>query len=99
MSNKYCTKTAHCKNADWCAEDKDFGENCEWYDALTNADKIRSMSDEELAEWIETIAGCKRCPNFMINRGTVSDSCAGESVESRGSCKLHWLRLLKKEVK
>ena len=28
----------------------------------TNADRIRSMSDEELAEWLEHHVSCSRCP-------------------------------------
>lgn len=51
-----CSK---CKNADRCeAWDIDkvrrTGE-CEVYKPTTNADKIRSMSDEELSEWLTKI--------------------------------------------
>lgn len=36
---------------------------------LTNADRIRAMTDEELAEWIDYSQGCfesqgKRCPKY-----------------------------------
>lgn len=30
----------------------------------TNTDRIRSASDEELAEWIEKLSGCSSCPGF-----------------------------------
>ena len=55
MASKYCNKTKSCKNSCWCAADKDFGENCEWYDQLTNGDRIRSMSESELAEGINRV--------------------------------------------
>lgn len=29
---------------------------------ITNADRIRAMSDEELAAFMSPFAGCKRCP-------------------------------------
>ena len=28
----------------------------------TNADRIRAMSDDELAEFLSPMAGCRRCP-------------------------------------
>lgn len=50
---------------------------------ITNADRIRAMSDEELAEWIETIADCDMCP--------MRKNC-------HGSCRLKWLGWLKQEA-
>ena len=29
--------------------------NCEHYKAMTNADRIRSMTDEELAKWFDAV--------------------------------------------
>ena len=39
-----------CADSDWCAEHED----CGLFKAKpqTNADRIRSMSDEELADWV-----------------------------------------------
>ena len=30
----------------------------------SNADRIRAMTDEDLARWIEKLAGCGSCPGF-----------------------------------
>ena len=43
---------------DWCEKIKDnpheeIERECEYYESLTNADRIRSMTDEELADFIE----------------------------------------------
>lgn len=57
----------------------------------TNADRIRSMSDEELAEWIETIANCRMCK-------IGEEHCSGGETNSRASCMIHWLDWLKQEV-
>ena len=32
--------------------------------AITNADRIRAMSDEELAEWLDHHVSCSRCPIY-----------------------------------
>ena len=56
---------------------------CGWmrYNKPTNADRIRSMSDEELAKFIEDLPIDKAC-----HRGLCFD---GETCEK---CKLNWLR-------
>lgn len=46
----------------------------------TKANSVRSMSDEELAEWISTITECGRCP--------VGTPCTGPCVDNL----LAWLR-------
>lgn len=54
-----CPKCGHMAN-----HDSYFGamvcRQCGWmrHDKPTNADRIRSMSDEELAEWISSIFDC-----------------------------------------
>ena len=53
-------------------------KNCE-----TNADRIRSMSDEELAEMFWNRADCELCPN---RKAYCSDDC-----------KKNWLDWLKQE--
>lgn len=64
---------------------------------LTNYDLIVSKSPEELAEWIETIVSCERCPSRKTVR-KIHGSCVGERVISRASCKLKWLAYLKQEA-
>ena len=58
MSSIFCTKIYKCKNADWCARDfnpKSDEPKC--FEPLTNADRIRAMTDEELADWLVEVAG------------------------------------------
>lgn len=54
MSSMFCKKIYQCKNADWCARDfnpkSDGAPKC--FEPMTNADKIRQMSDEELARFV-----------------------------------------------
>lgn len=52
-------KCASCKNfvADWCEKVvdspcPDLERDCSHFVQFTNADRIRAMSDEELAEWL-----------------------------------------------
>lgn len=55
---------------------------------FTNADRIRSMTDEELAGWIDTVFGdCEWCYPEKI----------GDDCETR-DCKLCILDWLKQEV-
>lgn len=56
-----------------------------------NADRFRAKSDEELAEWIETIVDCALCQ--LKGKG-----CKGGRVESRASCRNHWLDWLRQEA-
>ena len=52
----------------------------------TNADRIRAMSDEELADFLEKVAdGCDSCP--MLKECTYSD---GEMSEEQ--VRLMWLK-------
>lgn len=44
----------------------------------TNGDRIRNMTDEELAEWLDNVAGCGVC---VLNEGKYrysGDHCAHE---------------------
>ena len=52
---------------------------------ITNADRIRSMTDEELAELFWIRADCELCPNKELH-------CSDD-------CKKHWLDWLKEEAK
>ncbi len=53
---------------------------------LTNADRIRNMSDEELAEFLEIVAdGCDSCP--MLKECTYSD----EEISEK-KIRLKWLK-------
>lgn len=53
-----CTMYNHTKESfKWCSliddcPQEEIERNCEYYAPMTNADRIRSMTDEELAEFI-----------------------------------------------
>lgn len=52
----------------WCEKIKDnpheeIERECEYYESLTNADRIRSMTDEELAEFLSDYAYDSSEPN------------------------------------
>lgn len=53
---------------------------------LTNADRIRNMSDEELAEWLDHHVSCARCP---LCEKCIFDKSCSENLQA-------WL---KEEVK
>ena len=57
----------------------------------TNADRIRAMTDEELAEWIARHMYCEECMNFDTETGTCN-------YKNRyGGCNGAMLEWLKKE--
>lgn len=56
---------------------------------LTNADRVRAMSDEELASFIHD-RSCAYCP---------MDDCDGRMNVGRDACYKRWLDWLKQEVK
>lgn len=51
----------------------------------TNADRIRNMSDEEIAEWINTKNMCEQCANYY----EPDSECMGEPCASNI---LRWLQ-------
>lgn len=60
---------------------------CRMYVGKTNADRIRAMTDEKLAEWIaKHNERSAVCPNFGAH-------------DCQASCKKCWLDWLKQEVK
>lgn len=89
MKNERCTS---CKNrirlTGWVACDGClYNEGLEdRYEPMTNADRIRNMTDEELAEKISRIAHCVFCP---IRCGIL---CTDEE------CKAKWLSYLRSPV-
>ena len=57
----------------------------------THGNQIRAKTDEQLAEWIESLVYCYSCPFH-------NKECQGGGFVSRASCKLHWLDWLKQEA-
>lgn len=45
------------------------------FESITNADKIRSMSDEELAEFLEKFEVCSNCEYMDKKRCTLDNPC------------------------
>ena len=85
-------KCKNCINLDrkgWCEKAIDSPEpnrerECYYFQQMTNADRIRAMTDEELAEWI---AHPKQPLYCCFEFGNCGDDCS--------ECILEWL---KKEV-
>lgn len=90
-------KEIQCKRCffftpEWCPKkhdslDPDLIRDCQYFRTKTNADRIRAMTDEELAVWLDDM---------------ICD-CDCNPVPCREFCKVEdcheaWLRWLKKEV-
>lgn len=60
----------------------------------TNADRIRAMTDEELAEYLAPCA----CPPIKFNKNTGDIVCPVNKEPSASDCKSCWLDWLKEEV-
>ena len=80
-SGAYCMCTRE-KCSDECRTYRQFRPK-----TITNADRIRAMTDEELAEWMVYKVECQYCP-------IRSAGCA----ESEASCRTNWLDWLKEEA-
>ena len=87
--NVVCKKCNNLVN-DWCEKvidspDHDMQRDCQYFCEKTNAQKIRAMSDEELAEFID------RCEMSDIDYAkTFCDLCNGQYECAQ--CRLDWLR-------
>ena len=68
-----------CSLIDDCPQE-DIERNCEYYDPMTNADRIRSMTDEELALVV-------MCPADITLRDTECDQ-----HNNCTECTLNWLQ-------
>ena len=92
-------KCRNCVNleCDWCdmkadSPDPDMERECHWFAQKTNADRIRAMTDEELAElFMQEYDGADSftCP--------VPHPCPPEKEASCRECFLDWLREEAKE--
>ena len=83
-----CVKRQKChlfwKNSDVILECSDFKK------ALTNADRIRAMSDEALMTFLNFYVPCLFCP--------MTDDCRGRLHIGEEGCKKQWLSWLRQEV-
>lgn len=71
----------------WSACDTCIHNSClkDGYEPVTNADRIRAMTDEELAHWI-----CKRLPSCSVETCPGAELCNGTDGLSNGLVK--WLQ-------
>ena len=87
--NVVCKKCNNLVN-DWCEKvidspDPDMQRDCQYFCEKTNADRIRAMSDEELADFID------RCEmNDIDYAKTFCDLCNGQYECDQ--CRLDWLK-------
>lgn len=108
--NVVCKKCNNLVN-DWCEKvidspDQDMQRDCQHFREKTNADRIRSMNDEELAEFIRSMVdesnshnvACYGCINYgthhsdPANKGTYLYECDGCENEGIGLDVLMWLQ-------
>ena len=80
----------------WCltkydSPDLDIERDCDFFESMTNADRIRNMTDEELAEFLscdtDDVIACRTCKEPINEYGSCS-----------GLCRNEYLRWLQKEV-
>lgn len=89
MKNELCTSCKHriapggWAACDGCIHDEGLKDR---YEPMTNADRIRNMTDEEMAERISRMAHCVYCP---VKCGIF---CTEEE------CKAKWLSWLRSPV-
>ena len=83
----YCTADMHCERysgdgvTSYCVEGPCADRK------LSNADRIRAMSDEELAEWLSQNADCV-CIANQLNKGI---NC-GKNIQTCAKAWFDWLK-------
>lgn len=80
MPSKHCGKLPRCKNSWWCATDFRPSENSECFTAMTNYDRIKNKTPEELAVFASDL-GCHPSASLKTCRG----------VGHCSECWLDWL--------
>lgn len=73
----------YCCNCGWDSTKKEYVKK------QTNADKIRSMNDEELAEFLEQFEVCSHCEYIDKERCTFENPCVHEFATAMA---LKWLQ-------
>lgn len=93
MASKYCDRVKYCRHNWWCADDYNPERgNHECFIQLTNADRIRAMSDEELADKFRWLV----CPFYWVSLPDETDRPADWSCKQ--NCHKCWLDWLKSPV-
>jgi len=96
MDKPKCLRCAHYEDSEWCYEANMAPATyitmpCQHFKPMTNADHIRSMSDEELAEALCNAMFCRTC--------LAKFECAKTANRDCGECHLEWLKTQYKEKK
>lgn len=94
MTGIKCRNCINYRNS-WCKKvtdspDPDIVRNCPHFKEATNADRIRSMSDEELAEWIHNGISSDHCDYCEYNNGY----CDGAPCHGKADAEIiaEWLQ-------
>lgn len=85
MSEKKCDTCRHQDDfwvCDTCIHDRSLKDN---YEPLTNGDRIRAMTDEELAEFLLPL-GTYFCSLVLVD----ADDCS--RADNCDECRLAWLK-------
>lgn len=79
----------------WCPKindspDIEIDRECDKYEGMSNADRIRNMSDEKLADYLLEIARTKGENMYICNHDGYNGTCLKE--ETCEECTLEWLQ-------
>ena len=99
MRNIKCRNCINYRH-EWCEKvndspDPDLERDCQYFKQKTNADRIRAMSDEELAEWLANMFDCHHCSEHERIGG--NPLLSAEQCDQK--CEKHCLEWLKQPVK
>ena len=70
-------------------------DNGNHFKPITNADRIRSMTDKDMAMFLRSLTECVRCPAWDRDGEYDMRPC----YTGKQSCSYMWLSWLKEEVK
>lgn len=102
MKCKDCVRHVHLNDdgertvgtPNWCfyisdSPDEELERDCIAFKSLTNADRIRAMSDEELAEFINDVWDRLLFGNDLPG---MCDVCYTDTIQNCKKCWLDWLK-------
>lgn len=90
------TNCKYCK-ADCIFRGEQQTKECKGYIPMTNADRIRAMNDEELAEYIVSLTasefiGNVKAQSEIISGTRITETQIAEAIESLRQAWLEWLQ-------
>ena len=74
---------------EYCEQCGYIKQQCQCEKPMTNADRIRNMSDEELAEFLETYSICEHCKYDSNHSCTLQNPCVHALAQAIA---LEWLQ-------